>query len=168
MPTPSPIATEEDAAGLASGRRFVTVAVIVVLVLWGSLYLVFRQWRSVYRERADFGARHVAAAIDPLATVVPDGELPDAWQRTVAETHDMLVALTAANIMNRDQMESLGRRVTSLASRARPATARDDLATLWDEVEAQAGPIVRARHPRPKMLRPDRAKAAKSGQHPPN
>ncbi len=163
MPTPSPIAAENDAAGLASGRRFVTAAVIVVLVLWGSIYLVFRQWRSGYRERADFGARYVATAIDPLATVVPDGAPPEAWQRTVAETHAMLAALTAANIMDRGQMESLGRRVSSVVSRSRPATALDDLASLWDEIESRAGPIVRGRHPRPKMLAPYRAKAEDAG-----
>ena len=29
-----------------SGRRFVLVAGVVTIVIWGTLYLVFREWRS--------------------------------------------------------------------------------------------------------------------------
>jgi hypothetical protein len=157
----------------------VTAAVLTVLVLWGSLYLAFRHWRSRYRERADFGKRYVAAAVDPLAAVVPAGERPAAvraagcagaaaiaaaaspldvspgdWRRAVAETHELLVALTAANVLDLEQMRALSGRVSACAARARPETARADLAALWDEVEPRAGPIVRARHPRPDLLPP--------------
>jgi hypothetical protein len=39
-----------------SGRRFVVVAVIVVLLTWGGLYLAFQRWRENYRERVALGA----------------------------------------------------------------------------------------------------------------
>jgi len=184
MPAPEAAGAGGGAAGWASGRRFVTAAVLAVLVLWGSLYLTFRHWRSGYRERQAFGARHVAAAVDPLASVVPAGECPPAvraagcagaaalasaapttdtppaaWRRAVAETHAMLVTLTAANLLDLDQMDALRRRVAALASGARPATSRAGLAALWDELEAQAGPVVLARHTRPSLLPPHRADA---------
>ena len=54
-----------------SGRRFVIVAVIVVLVIWGVLYLVFREWRARYRERAAYGVSQVVPAIDPMAETRP-------------------------------------------------------------------------------------------------
>src|SRR6185437_12122738 len=60
MPAPMSVKRRE---GAGSGRVFVTAAVIAVLVLWGSLYLAFRQWRARYRERAAFGAAKVAAAV---------------------------------------------------------------------------------------------------------
>ncbi len=135
-----------------SGRAFVTAAVVAVLVLWGVLFVTFRQWRAGYRERADFGARVVAAAVDPLAGVVPDGVRPDAWRGAVAETHAMLRTLTASNVLDLPRMRALGERVAARVARARPPTARAELAGLWDEVEDRAGPVVRSRHPRPALL----------------
>src|SRR5947209_3382467 len=79
-----------------SGRRFVVLTGLGVVVLWGVLSLAFRDWRARYRERAEFGATHVAPAIDALAGVAPPGIAPDAWRRTVAETRALLVALTAS------------------------------------------------------------------------
>ena len=54
-----------------SGRRFVVVAVIVVLMTWGGLYLAFQRWRASYRERVAYGETHVVSAIDPLKQVAP-------------------------------------------------------------------------------------------------
>lgn len=186
MPVPAPKSARKRSAGWRSGRLFVTTVVVAVLVLWGLLSLIFSQWRSRYRERAAFGARFVAAAIDPLADVLPAGgppilietrgatatatataaeatprEIsPAAWREAVAETHAMLVTLTAANVMDMRGMHALGDRVSALVARARPSTARGELARLWDEIEKQAGPIVRARHPRPALLRPSATGAA--------
>src|SRR5438034_1081546 len=85
-------ATGPEVAG-HSGRRLVIIWVLVVLVLAGGLALAFRQWRVRYRARADYGAHQVATAIDLLAEVVPPDVPSDAWRRTVAEAHAMLVAL---------------------------------------------------------------------------
>ena len=73
-----------------SGRRFVVVAVVVVLLTWGGLYLAFQRWRANYRERVAYGTSHVVSAIDPLKEVVPPGVDPAAWRDAVEKTHAML------------------------------------------------------------------------------
>ena len=162
-----------------SGRVLVTTVIVVVLLLWGGLNLVFRQWRAGYRERAVYGAKVVSEAIEPLAKILPSGEVspmvriancagaaaavgmasttdvtPDAWRRAVEQSREMLVALTAANVLDRDQMTELGASVTARVHRAKehPETARAELAALWDEISDRAGVIVDVRHPRPKVL----------------
>ena len=45
-----------------SGRLFVVVAVIVVLLTWGGLYVAFTRWRAHYRERVAYGASRVVSA----------------------------------------------------------------------------------------------------------
>jgi hypothetical protein len=162
-----------------SGRVLVTAAVLVVLVLWGSLYVAFRQWRWRYGQRAAFGARYVATAIDALAEVVPAGELPQgvlaagcagasaliaaaapcdvspaAWRQAIDETHTMLITVTAANVLDLSQMQVLQSQIASRVAGARPETARAALAALWDDLENHAGPIVLGRHPRPTLLPP--------------
>lgn len=141
-----------------SGRRVVVAAGLALLVLWGVLWLTFRQWRAGYRERAAFGAAQVATAVDPLAGVVPPGTDAEAWRGAVAQTHAMLVTLTAANLLDRAQMQSLRDDIAARVARARarPETARDELAGLWDHMTERAGPILAPRHPRPKLLPPPR------------
>jgi hypothetical protein len=174
----APMAAATNEERTTSGRVLVTAAVVVVLVLWGSLYVAFRQWRSRYRQRAAFGVRYVATAIDPLAEVVPVGELPQgvlaagcagasaliaaapcdvspaAWHQAIEETHTMLVTVTAANVLDLSQMRALQSKIASRVASARPETARAALAALWDDLEDQAGPIVLSRHPRPILLPP--------------
>src|SRR5690348_5170912 len=53
------------------GRGVVIAGVLLVLILWGGLSLAFRQWKAGYQARAEFGARQVAAAVDPMAEVPP-------------------------------------------------------------------------------------------------
>jgi hypothetical protein len=163
----------DDGDGGYSGRVFVTAAVVGVLVLWGGLNLAFRQWRAGYRERADYGVEHVANAIDPLARVVPAGEASpgaggagakaakSAWEQAVAETHAMLVTLTAANLLDRAQMDDLGGRIAARVAAARPETAIADLAAVWDEAEDRAGPVIDRRHQRPALLPPKAVKEAR-------
>lgn len=177
----------QDGGGFwRSGRVFVTASVVAVLILWGALYLVFRQWRVRYQERQAYGARVVVAAAEPFASIVPAGERPDsaavraagcggaaavaavaspwdvspaAWRRAVAETRAMLKTLTDSNVLDVDRMRALGARVSALALGATPADARARLAALWDDAEAGAGPVVTDRHPRPDVLPPARPKA---------
>lgn len=137
-----------------SGRRFVIVAALILIVVWGTLQVVFRVWRAGYRNRAAFGATQVAPAIDPLVKVVPPGVEPSAWREAVVETHEALVTLTAANLLELSQMKRLRDEVAARVARARPETARDELAGLWNDLANQAGPILDARHSRPKLLPP--------------
>jgi hypothetical protein len=134
----------------------VALWVIVLLLLWGTLYVVFRDWRARYRVRAEYGATQVAPMIDPLAEVVPPGDEPADWRAAVAETHAMLVTLTAANLLDLRQMQALRADVAARVQRARahPDAARGELADLWNDLAAQASPILTPRHPRPKLLPP--------------
>ena len=113
-----------------SGRALVIGAVLGVGLLWGVLSLAFSGWRGRYHERAAFGGREVAPAIDPLADVVPPGVALHDWRQAVARTHAMLVALTAANLLDRPRMEALSRRAPRRVARRgprRPGGARPDL-----------------------------------------
>ena len=72
-PGPSEAAARQCSPRGHSGRRFVLVAGVIVLLIWGTLYLVFREWRAKYRERAQYGATQVVPAIEPLRGVMPPG-----------------------------------------------------------------------------------------------
>ncbi len=142
----------DDESGY-SGRRFVLAALLALAVLWGGLYLIFRDWRARYRERAAYGATQVATTVDPLARMVPPGENPEAWRRAVADTHAMIVTLTASNMLDLAKMQALRTELTARVARARPETARHELAAIWDDLSDRAGPVVAApRHPRPGIL----------------
>ncbi len=146
----------------ASGRRLVLALVAAVLVGWGGLELAFRSWKVRYEARAALGARVAAPAIDPLARLDPPGLDPAAWARAVADTHAMLLALTGSGVLGEAQIEALARDIAARVARARPETARATLATLWDDLQRQAGPVIAPdrtpprpdsrqakRHPRP-------------------
>ncbi|WP_435018074.1 hypothetical protein TA3x_000019 [Tundrisphaera sp. TA3] len=155
--------TRRDAAPPGvSGRWTVAVLVAGVLALWFGLDRGFRAWKARHEARAAFGMARVAPAIDPLAAVVPPDVAAEEWRRAVAATHAMLVALTGAGVLDEPDLERLRRQVAGLASRARPETARAELAGLWDDLEHRVGPIIApdhapppagsrhaARHPRP-------------------
>lgn len=153
---PGPGPAHEPEGGV-SGRLVVTSAVLGVLVLWGGLDLAFRQWRASYHARAAFGRERVERAVEPLAEFVPPGEIaPDAWRRAVADTRAMLVTLTASNLLDRPRIEALGADIDARVARARahPATARAELASLWNDIEDRAGPVIILHHPRPALLPP--------------
>lgn len=136
------------------GRRAVIAGGLAVLVLSGGLALAFRDWRIHYRERAAFGARQVATAIDPLAGSVPPDVPADRWRGAVADTHAMLATLTASNMLDLDQMHALRDEIVARVARTRPETARAELAALWDDLAGRAGPNLVKRHPRPGLLPP--------------
>jgi hypothetical protein len=136
-----------------SGRRAVIGGLLTIAILAGGLSLAFREWRSRYRERAAFGAREVATAIDPMAALVPPDVPRGDWGATIAETHAMLVTLTASNLLDLDQMRALRTEVSSRVSRTRPETAFAELSSLWNDLYARSGPVLLQRHPRPALLR---------------
>lgn len=158
---PSPPGPEEGPGGFfTSGRVFVTAVVLVVLLVWGSLNLVFRQWRAGYRARAAYGDRVVVTPIEPLASVAPTGEDPDAWRSAVGETRAMLKTLTGSNVLDEPHMRVLGELIAAEVRLARPDDARARLTAIWDAAEAGAGPVVTSRHPRPLLLCPSGAQPA--------
>jgi hypothetical protein len=144
-----------------SGRRFVIIAVIALLAIWGSLYLAFRAWRARYRERAAYGAAQVAPAIDAFAAVAPPNVDAARWRDAVARTHDLLVTVTASNLLGLDEMRALRAELERAAARARarPDTAIAELAAVWDDMSERGEFLLRDtrslesdRHPRPVIL----------------
>ena len=144
----------ERSGRFASGRVLVTTIVVVVLLVWGSLHVVFRQWRNRYLERRSYAEQVVAARVEPLAKVVPPNVSPAAWRGAVAETRAMLKTVTDSNILDAPRIETLSARVSDLVRDARSHDALARLAVVWDEAEAGAGPVVTARHARPPLLPP--------------
>ena len=146
-----------------SGRRFVIGAGLVLLLLWEVLYLIFRDWRARYNERARFGATQVAPVIDAIADTPPPRVTTGDWREAVRETHDLLVTVTGSNLLDRRQMLSLRQELEQTVARARahPETARDELAGVWNLVADRAEFVFRdgrsasgMRHVRPTILPP--------------
>jgi len=126
----------------ASGRRAVVALVLAILALWLGLDLSFRSWKARYNALAEFGASKVAPAIDPLAQMVPPDVPPNDWRLAVDDTHAMLLALTGAGVLDQSQMEQLRQDISDRVAQARPETARQALADLWDDLERKAGPVI--------------------------
>ncbi len=146
----------------ATGRWVVIAIVVGVLALWLGLTLTFRAWKARYQALAEFGETQVAPVIDPLASIVPPDVASTDWRVAVSDTHAMLVALTGAGVLDEGQMQDLRREIAASVAAARPETARRTLASLWDDLERKAGPVIAPdlvpppahsrqakRHPRP-------------------
>ncbi len=169
-------------AGRPSGRRVVIGLLAIVLVFWLSIGLAFRAWKARYQALAEFGAMRVAPVIDPLASTVPPDVPSTEWRVAVSETHAMLLALTGAGVLDEVQMNDLRREIAAKVAAARPETARQTLAGLWDDLERQAGPVIapdripppansrqaarNPRPPRPKILGPFNASAPRDPSGP--
>ncbi len=134
-----------------SGRRFVLVALVSVAFLWGALYLLFRDWRARYLERATFGRLKVATMIEPLAGLTPTGVKPSEWHSAVNETQEMLRGVTSANVLDAEGLISLQAELAQRVGRATTDTAKTELCAIWDDIEARAGHII-DRYKRPKLL----------------
>lgn len=147
-----------------SGRRFLIVAGLVVAALWGALFLGFRQWRLHYRDRVEFGKSQVAPTVDALADVLPPaGDIaPEIWRDAVGQTHAMLDTVVSSNLLDLDQMKALRAEIEDRVKRAKadPATARAELAAVWDGIADRAEFLLteKDRHPRPKILPPRKVK----------
>jgi hypothetical protein len=146
-----------------SGRRFVIIAGLVVLVIWGVLSLAFRDWRARYRERAAYGASQVVPAIKPMTGIVPPGVDPGAWHDAVSQTQAMLQTVTASNLLGIDEMRALRAELDAAVARvrAKPETAPDELAGVWNAMHERAAFLFQDsrspsghRHLRPAILPP--------------
>jgi hypothetical protein len=144
-----------------SGRRFVVLIVIAVLVVWGTLYVVFREWRARYRVRAAYGANQVAPAVDAFAGIAPPDVPPARWRDAVARTHEMLVTITASNLLGLSEMQALRAELDRAVgrARARPEVAVAELAAIWDDMSERGEFLLKDtrsltgnRHPRPEIL----------------
>jgi hypothetical protein len=147
-----------------SGRRFVVIAVVVVLLIWGGLYVAFQRWRASYRERVAYGESHVVTAVDPLKQVTPPDVEPAAWRDAVDKTRAMLKTLVASNLLDLKDMDKLRVELDQFVARveAHPEAAKTELAAIWNEMADRAEFLFQDsrspthdRHVRPKIL-PDR------------
>jgi hypothetical protein len=144
-----------------SGRRFVVLGVLAVLVVWGSLYAVFREWRARYRVRAAYGAEQVAPAVDSFLDITPPGVDPTRWPDAVTRTHAMLVTITGSNLLGLSEMQDLRAELDRAVARARahPDAAVAELAAIWDDMSERGEFLLKDtrsltgdRHPRPEIL----------------
>lgn len=138
-----------DLGPARSGRLFVIGAIVALVLIWAALFVAFRQWRSGRNALAAYGAREVAPLVDPLADRGPGDIHPKVWRRAVEDTHAMLVAATASGTIDRVEMERLRAELAARVARDTPATVREDLMRLWDEMEDRVGPILQGRTSRP-------------------
>ena len=146
-----------------SGRLFVLMAGLALLLIWGILFLVFRDWRAKYRERALYGATQVVPAIDRLRSMVPPDVDLAVWRDAVDQTRAMLTTVTGSNLLDVKDMDKLRAELDQHVDRAtdNPETAVRELALIWDEI-ADRGEFLfndsrslsGLRHPRPKVLPP--------------
>jgi len=148
----------------------VLIAGLVLMVIWGVLWVIFRDWRVRYRARAAYGATHVVAAIDPLEAIVPADVDPDAWRDAVRQTRAMLMTVTSSNLLDIQEMERLRGELDQFVARARahPETGRLELAAIWNELGDRGEFLFKDsrslsgdRHPRPKILplKPEKPRA---------
>jgi hypothetical protein len=123
-----------------SGRVLVLIAGATILILWGVLYFAFLEWKVRYRARASFGATQVVPVIDSFADLVPAGVDSCDWRHAVRETHALLLDVTSSNLLGIEQMRSLREELARAVDRAQahPATARDELAQVWDTISHRA------------------------------
>jgi hypothetical protein len=153
----------DDGGRNRSGRRFVLLTALGVAVLWGGLFVMFRQWRSQYMVRAAFGSSKVAPVIDAMATIDPPGVSRDDWEDAVRRTHALIVTVTDSNLLSIHQMIDLRSELLQVVDRSlkRPETAVAELSNVWTSFSDRAAFLFRdtraadgRRHIRPKILEP--------------
>ncbi|WP_165249488.1 hypothetical protein [Paludisphaera soli] len=146
-----------------SGRRFVILSGVGVVLLWALLFLIFRPGLDRFKERTEFGRKEVAPTVFELRKVQPPGVDSRAWDEAVQATYGLLATTTASGELPIEEQTALRDQVKAVAARAgeHPENAVAELAALWDSVAARARqahrpgePDVDRRHPRPSLLPP--------------
>jgi hypothetical protein len=144
-----------------NGRRFAIAAAIGLLAGWGTLGLIFRDWRIQHERLASYGEHDVATLVEPLKRLHPPEMDYGQWVDAVDDTRLMLVRLTASGMFDQPGIVQLHDEVQRRVAGATSDTAQSSLAKLWDDLEHKAGPVLlrqnlRGPHPlfRPELLGP--------------
>lgn len=157
MPEPVEIAksVENGSSFSGSGRKFVIGLVLVILSIWGLLYLGFRTWKAGYEGRAAAG-RAAAARIRSLTEARPPGVEVWVWEDTVDHAEAMLIALTGSNLLSVEQIQELTGQIDELSRTAadNPAQSIKLLRDFWDALSKRSGPVAEI-YGRPQSLLTD-------------
>lgn len=135
-----------------SGRAIVLLGLVGLALLTGSIFGAFHLWKARYAQRAAFGRTEVVPAVAPLAEFEPPGVAPGDWLAAVADTQRVLEAVTASGMLDQAAMARLRDELRARVARTTPDTAIRELAAIWDDLEARAGPVLSrepTRGPRP-------------------
>ncbi len=135
-----------------SGRRFIVLFTITVLIFWASLWVSFRFWKSGYDQKAQVG-RETARHIRKLVEARPDGVSASVWEDTVDHAEAMLIAVTGSNLLNIQQIQALTVEIDArvVAATRQPNQGPAILKELWDELAKRAGPVANI-YGRPKLV----------------
>ncbi len=122
-----------------SGRRFVAIAVVTILAVWGTLYLAFSNWREGVQRRIELGKAEVLPAIDLLAEKVPEGIDPIEWNEAIEATQELLRRVVGTGQLDESELLALRDDLAERSERASAETAVAELSTIWDEMTARLG-----------------------------
>ena len=152
QPNTRSIPNPADQISGTSGRRFIVLFTITILIFWASLSVGFRFWKSGYDQKAQVG-RETARHIRKLVEARPAGVSVAVWEDTVDHTEAMLIAVTGSNLLNLDQIQALTVEIDERVATAirEPNQGPSLLKGLWDELAKRAGPVANI-YGRPKLV----------------
>ena len=152
QPNTRSIPNPADQISGTSGRRFIVLFTITILIFWASLWVGFRFWKSGYDQKAQVG-RETARHIRKLVEARPAGVSVAVWEDTVDHTEAMLIAVTGSNLLNLEQIQALTVEIDERVATAirEPNQGPYLLKGLWDELAKRAGPVANI-YGRPKLV----------------
>ncbi|QDV37354.1 hypothetical protein [Tautonia plasticadhaerens] len=118
------------------GRLFVVGSVGGALLIWGTLYVIFIDWRQEIRGRIDYGKSKVAPVVGSLSAITPPGIPEQEWEDAVRRSEAMLDEVVGTGRLDPQRMESLRSDLTSRVAEARrsPRVAPTILGRIWDDM----------------------------------
>jgi len=158
QPNKRSIPNPADQISGTSGRRFIVLFSIAILIFWASLSVGFRFWKSGYDQKAQAG-RETARHIRKLVEARPDGVSASVWEDTVDHAEAMLIAVTGSNLLSIEQIQALTLEIDERVAAAtrQPNQGPAILKELWDELAKRAGPVANI-YGRPKLVEAVKAK----------
>ena len=149
-----------------SGRRFVLVAGLAGLLIWGTLFWFFATGGRDIANEALWSDK-VVPAIDRLSRSCRPMSITALWRDAIDQTRAMLTTVTGSNLLDVKDIDPLRAELSQRVARAcdHPETAVGELAEIWNQVADRGEFLLRDsrsvsgdRHPRPKILPPRRGK----------
>ncbi len=157
MPSSKPNRTAQnprDQISGTSGRLFIMLFSITVLIVWASLWLAFQAWKTGYDQKSLVGrdtARHIRKLVDSK----PAGVSTTTWEDAVDHAEAMLIAVTGSNLLSVPQIQELTTEIDQCveATRRNPEQGPALLRQLWNELANRAGPVAEI-YGRPRLIMP--------------